>query len=67
MLTLQSGGKYVGEFKDGQVHGQGTHTYVDGKKFVGESQYGRPWTGVLYRANGTVMGNALEGAISIPN
>ena len=66
-LILQSGGKYLGEFKDGQIHGQGTYTYPDGKKFVGEHQQNRVWTGVLYRSNGTVMANALEGVISIPN
>ena len=28
--------KYVGEWKDGSVHGQGTYTYPDGGQYVGE-------------------------------
>ena len=31
-----NGDKYVGEFKDGSFHGQGTHTSADGDKYVGE-------------------------------
>lgn len=28
--------EYVGEYKDGMRHGQGTHTYANGDKYVGE-------------------------------
>ena len=31
-----NGIKYVGEFKDGMAHGQGTYTYANGDKYVGE-------------------------------
>ena len=34
--TFPSGDKYVGEVKNGKFHGQGTYTWVDGKKYVGE-------------------------------
>jgi len=34
------GDKYVGEFKDGRFHGQGTYTYADGSKYVGEFKVG---------------------------
>jgi hypothetical protein len=34
--TWPSGGKYVGEFKDGQKHGQGTETLASGDQYVGE-------------------------------
>ena len=27
---------YIGEWKDGKYHGQGTHTYPDGRKYVGQ-------------------------------
>ena len=27
---------YIGEWKDGKYHGQGTHTYPDGRKYAGE-------------------------------
>ena len=37
-FTFASGNKYVGEFKNGKRHGQGTFTYAggDGEKYVGE-------------------------------
>lgn len=35
-LTYPSGRKYVGEFRDGKYHGQGTYTSPDGQKYVGE-------------------------------
>ena len=28
--------KYVGEYKDGKRHGQGTYTWFDGGKYEGE-------------------------------
>ena len=28
--------KYVGQFKDGKFHGQGTYTGADGRRYVGE-------------------------------
>jgi hypothetical protein len=34
--TLPSGQEYVGEFRDGNYHGQGTYTWPDGEKYVGE-------------------------------
>ena len=36
--------KYVGEWKDGKRHGQGTETWTDGKKYVGEYKDGK-WHG----------------------
>ena len=35
-LTLATGDKYVGEFKDNNYHGQGTYTFANGEKYVGE-------------------------------
>jgi nephrocystin-3 len=32
----EDGSRYVGEFKDGKYHGQGTRTYEDGSRYVGE-------------------------------
>ena len=31
-----TGNKYVGEFRDGKAHGQGTYTWATGSKYVGE-------------------------------
>ena len=30
------GGTYVGQYKDGKLHGEGTCTYPDGGKYVGQ-------------------------------
>ena len=39
--TYPSGGKYVGEWKDGKRNGQGTYTYPSGNKYVGEYKDGK--------------------------
>ena len=45
--------KYVGEFKNGKQHGQGTITYANGDKYVGEYKDGkRHGRGTFTRANG---------------
>jgi len=40
-ITLHFGAKYVGEFRDGKAHGQGTWTHPNGEKFVGEFRDGK--------------------------
>ena len=40
--TQPNGTKYVGEYKDGKRHGQGTFTHTDGGKFVGEWKDDKP-------------------------
>ena len=39
-MTWSDGEKYVGEFKDGVPHGQGTKTWPGGWKYVGEFKTG---------------------------
>ena len=39
--TSASGGKYVGEWKDGNLDGQGTLTSASGSKYVGELKDGK--------------------------
>ena len=34
-------GKYVGEYKNGEQHGQGTYTWADGSKYIGEYKDGQ--------------------------
>jgi hypothetical protein len=34
--TTSNSDKYVGEFKEGKIHGQGTYTFANGNKYVGE-------------------------------
>ena len=40
-ITASEGNKYVGEWKDGNKHGQGTETTADGDKYVGEYKDGK--------------------------
>ena len=40
-FTWSNGDKYVGEFKDGEKHGQGTYIFSDEKKYVGEWKNGK--------------------------
>jgi hypothetical protein len=37
--TYTSGQQYVGEYRDGKRHGQGTMTWPEGEKYVGEFRY----------------------------
>jgi hypothetical protein len=39
--TFASGGKYVGEWKDGKQHGQGIKTWMSGSKYAGEFKNGK--------------------------
>ncbi len=60
---------YVGEFKDGELHGQGTFTWAYGEKYVGEwkddLQHGQ---GTFIFANGTVDKGIWEnGELVKPN
>ena len=51
--TFASGTKYVGEYKDGNYHGQGTYTWDDGDKYIGkykdDKRHGR---GIFTTVNG---------------
>ena len=47
-------GKYVGDYKDGKYHGQGTYTFANGSKYVGEWKDGkRHGQGTLTEVNGS--------------
>ena len=41
LYLWENGTKYMGEWKDGEFHGQGTMTYHDGRKYVGEWKNGK--------------------------
>ena len=45
--TFSDGSKYVGEFQNGEFHGQGTLTFANGSKYVGE------WQNDKYHGQGT--------------
>jgi hypothetical protein len=53
-VDLPDGSKYVGEFKDGKYHGQGTYLFADGRRYVGELKDGkRSGQGVFLLLDGT--------------
>ncbi len=54
------GEKYVGEFKDGLFHGQAVYISSSGRKFTGEYKNDRPWSGVVYSADGTVHARYVD-------
>jgi len=54
-------GKYVGEIKNMKPNGQGTHTYSNGKKYVGEWKGGGPWIGKQYDKDGNIIGKWVNG------
>jgi len=51
----------VGEFKDGKRHGQGTTTYSNGIKYVGEFKYDTTWKGTFYDINGNIVDRVVNG------
>ena len=53
--------KYSGEFKNGRMHGQVTHTYENGKKRVGEFRKGKPWNVKGYDKNGNIENEWVNG------
>ena len=65
-LTAPDGAKYVGGFKNGKEHGQGTSTWVSGEfagnKHVGEHKNGkRHGQGTYIWASGKFAGNKYVG------
>ena len=56
-----SSGKYSGEFKNGLMHGQVTHTYENGKKRAGEFRKGKPWNVKSYDKNGNIENEWVNG------
>ena len=49
------------EFKDGKKHGQGTFTFSDGSKYVGEYKDNKGWNGKLYDPDGNLLGEVVNG------
>ena len=57
----ENGYKYVGEFKDGKFHGQGTEAFTNGDKYVGEFKGGvRHGQGKLNYADGRIEDGIFE-------
>ena len=60
-FTWSDGDKYVGEYKDGKEHGQGTYTFHDGRKYVGEWKNKEKWNGIGYDKNGEIVVRFVNG------
>ena len=39
IYTWKNGNKYIGQFKDGKKHGQGTYTWTSDQNIVGAFKY----------------------------
>ena len=51
--NYSDGSKFVGEVKNGQLHGQGTYVWPDGRKYIGEFKYGEVHgQGTIFEKNG---------------
>ena len=53
-IDYEGGGKYIGEWKDGKYHGQGTWTHPDTAKYVGE------WKDGKFHGKGTLTADILK-------
>ena len=51
----------VGKMENGKWNGQGTYTWKDGSKFVGEWKDGKPWYGTQYEKDGDILGKYVNG------
>jgi len=61
LYTWEDGTKYIGEWKDGKKHGQGTLTSHDGRKEVGVWRESQPWNSIEYDKNGNTIGKYVNG------
>ena len=61
-VTNADGDEYVGEWKDGKFHGQGTYTWVSEEKYVGEFKDSKKHgQGTYTWASGRFTGNKYVG------
>ena len=55
------GEKYEGEWKNGKRTGQGTYTWSNGDKYVGEYKGEKPWNGTEYNKDGNIIRKFVNG------
>jgi len=67
LYIWENGSRYVGEWKDGKKHGQGTYTSGkgegEGDKYVGEFKDEKFWNGTTYEIDGNIFGNWVNGKL----
>jgi len=63
LYLWENGTKYMGEWKDGKKHGQGTFTFPSGFKYVGEFKDGKMWNVTKHNKDGKYVGEFKDGEI----
>ena len=67
LYLWKNGTKYIGEWKDGKKHGQGTYTYGKGKwegeKYVGKWKEGKRWNGTIKDKDGRTLWEYMNGTL----
>ena len=56
---------YVGKYKDGKKHGQGTYTLPDGYKSGGEWRVNQLWNIIEYDKDGNIIGKLVNGKLKV--
>ena len=62
--THPTGEEYVGDWKNGVADGQGILSTPSGEKIVGEFKEDRPWNGIYYGTDGSVIGQISDGVLT---
>jgi len=55
---------YAEEWKAGTKYSQGSYTFADGSKYVGEWKDGNPWKGTEYDKDGNVNATFSDGVMT---
>ena len=53
--------KYKGQVENGKPNGQGTYTWSDGDKEVGEWKKNELWNGTMYDKDGNILKRVVNG------
>ena len=61
LYIWKNGTMYIDEWKNGKKHGQGTFTFSDGKKGVGEFRENKPWNITTYDKNRKIKYKYVNG------
>ena len=57
-------GTYTGEVSNNVPNGEGTYTFDDGDKYVGEFKDGKPWNGTEHDKDGNVSETRSDGELT---
>ena len=60
-MIYHNGSKYIGEWKNGKMDGQGTFTFPSGNKYVGKYKDGKKWNVTKYDKKGNFVGDWKDG------